>query len=104
MALPNPAFHEEAQKRYTRDADGLWQLGMYPEASADQLKQLQELLLQRKHVAAYTLSHLPGHSGVVPPFRLELEETPVPAVRHNLTGLCIDLFCLTTLLHSTAVL
>jgi len=78
MTLPNPSFHEEARRRYVRDPDSHWTLGMHPEASADHVQHLKEVLAQHQHVAAYSITDLPGYTGAVPPFRLELDETPVP--------------------------
>jgi hypothetical protein len=78
MTLPNPSFHEEARRRYVKDPDGQWTLGMHPEASADHVQHLKEVLAQHQHVAAYSITDLPGYTGAVAPFRLELDETPVP--------------------------
>jgi len=78
MTLPNPSFHEEARWRYVKDPAGQWTLGMHPEASADHVQHLKEVLAQNLHVAAYSINDLPGYTGAVAPFRLDLEETPVP--------------------------
>ena len=78
MALPNPAFHAEAQRRYTKDPDGDWSLGMHPEATAEQMLALREMLKDYRGVSASELHELPGYCGAVGPLQIQNDRIPAP--------------------------
>ena len=78
MALPNPAFHTDAQRRYIKDPDGGWSLGMHPEATAEHLLAMRAMLQQHEHVAAAELRDLPGYTGDMGPLRIDNARAPNP--------------------------
>ena len=70
-----------AHERYEKDKDGGWIWGHAVAMSPERMAELQTVVRQRKHTAfAYSMEELPGYSGDLGPFRLELT-TDKPVVQ-----------------------
>ena len=64
---PEGVAEEPHDARWTIHPDGLWILGNHPAATPQQLQQLTEMLQQERAAFAYSMSDLPGYTGLLGP-------------------------------------
>ena len=58
---------------YRKDEEGGWTWGGSPELNKEQQAMLEECVRSRKQVFAYSMKDLPGYTGDMGPFRIELD-------------------------------
>ena len=72
--MPHGTVDPNPKAKFTKDPDHGWLFGDHPELDPDRRARLQQLLLDRKQQCfAYSLSDMPGYSGIDGDFRIELD-------------------------------
>lgn len=72
--MPEGSAEEPHDVRWTVHPTGQWILGNHPQATPQQLQQLEQLLQQEIGAFAYSMKDLPGYSGPLGPAHFELIE------------------------------